>query len=197
MTPETSITKNAERYVMDYLEAFLPPGFGFHNIQHAREVKEAVSLIGDYLSLPAGDIEVLRIAASFHDTGYCHTYSGHEDRSITIASVWLSDEDYPIERIARVASCIEATRFPQSPNDLLGQVLCDADLFHFASLNYPDYEHRLRLEWERRLDRFYSDQDWARTNCEALIAQTYFTSYGKKVLQPLKERNIELLRCRY
>jgi predicted metal-dependent HD superfamily phosphohydrolase len=197
MNERSGIVQMAAGYLDKYLEANLPEHFYFHNIRHTTEVKEWVLLIGDYLSLSKLQLELLQLAAIFHDIGYCNAYIGHEVVSVQLAGTWLKQQSYPDEYISKVVSCIAATHFPQYPVDILGKVICDADLAHFASIDYCDYESRLRKEWEAQLLKFYTDEEWAKLNCGILRSHRYFTSYGIEFLQPGKEKNIDELSCRF
>jgi uncharacterized protein len=95
--------------------------------------------------------------------------------------------------IDEVTGCIAATKMPQSPQNLLQQIMCDADMFHLADDNYPGYASRLRTEWELILNKQYSDEQWRQINLNMLIQHKYFTDYGKIVLQEHKLANIDKL----
>lgn len=91
-------------------------------------------------------------------------------------------------------ACIGATRFPQNPKSIEEEVLTDADLYHFTKPDYPKYEQRLRKEFKIYLGRTYTDKEWAETNYTLLKSHSYYTPYGKTVLQKFKEVNIERLK---
>jgi uncharacterized protein len=188
------IVKHAEAFVRQFLEANLPPDRYFHNIDHAKDVVYAVNEIGTMCTLEKEDLIVLEVAAWFHDTGYCFTYRGHEISSIEIAEKFLGDELCNKAFITKVLNCIWSTRFPQEPESLLEQIICDADLFHFSKENYADYAHKLRNEWEAVLNKSFSDHDWNLMNMKLLITHRFHTIYGKQVLEDKKQKNIMKLR---
>lgn len=75
---------------------------------------------------------------------------------------------------------------PQHPRNLLEQILCDADLCHLASSSYPDYQEMLRVEWHMELGLSMTDEEWNVSNDKFLKNNSYFTAYGKRVLEPRK-----------
>ncbi|MFT3737555.1 MAG: hypothetical protein QM786_02235 [Breznakibacter sp.] len=104
--------------------------------------------------------------------------------------------NYPKERTAQALACIEATRFPQNPESPEAEVLADADLYHFTKTDYSKYERRMRTEFKTYLGKTYTDNEWDETNYGLLNSHSYFTVYGKTVLQKVKEVNIERLKTK-
>ncbi|QTE55476.1 HD domain-containing protein [Mucilaginibacter rubeus] len=165
----------------------------FHNIGHAEDVAYAVNRIGLNSSLPQEDLDVLAVAAWFHDTGYCFEYEGHENSSVDIAEGFLNYENCERSFIDKVLDCIWSTCFPQQPTNLLEQIICDADLYHFSKKNYSDYARRLRTEWCLVLHKTFIDQDWNLQNLEILRKHQFHTDYGRQILERRKQENIKML----
>jgi uncharacterized protein len=130
------IINNVEKYVTSLLQSKLPQSLTFHNCQHTKNVVYAVKHIGKKSRISAEELEIVTIAAWFHDTGFTVTYSGHEEESIKIAANHLSLLKYENRKVQKVLDCIQATKLPQQPLDLVGEVLCDADLFHLSQHNF-------------------------------------------------------------
>lgn len=180
-------------YVLEILSGKLPNDMGFHNVMHTQEVvKAAIEIAGECHFTPK-QLEIVTLAAWFHDCGYTTTYTNHEDSSKTIAADFLNRNNYPTECIEQVLACIEATRFPQYPKSPEEEVLADADVYHFTKPNYPKYEQRLRKEFAIYFGKTYTDKEWDETNYALLKSHSYYTDYGKNVLQKFKEVNIEKL----
>lgn len=196
MSPESMLQK-VSAFVYMFLETELPDNLYFHNISHTLEVVRAVTEIGVNEEMTADELEPVKIAAWFHDTGYHSRYAGHEDESIRLAEDFLREHAYPAEKTELVISCIEATRYPQAPLSLQEKILCDADLYHFSRPDYIQHEQNLRKEWQACFNKSYTDEEWAKDNCQLLVSHSYFTNYGKKVLQLRKEQNIAMMHCRF
>jgi uncharacterized protein len=156
-------------------ERHLSTDLTFHNQQHTADVVQAVTLIGKQCEITTEALEILQIAAWFHDSGYCFGYTNHEDKSINLAGHFLNQQNCPAALIRKVAGLIGATRFPQQPVDLLEQIICDADLAHLAKTDYPVYADRLRQEWQVCLKKIYSDKEWLHENLNLLHNHHYFT----------------------
>ena len=183
-----SITDRAGHYVSRLLIARLSPNLLYHDLHHTLDVVHGVLRIGRGEGVSLQEMELLILAAWFHDTGLTVRYAGHEADSAEIARAFLLREGYPEEKIALIADCIAATRMPQRPGTLLQEILCDADLYHLSHPTYPQAQELLREEWKRVLGKGYTDQEWWEENEEFLRAHAYFTSFGRATLQPLKER---------
>ncbi len=180
-------------YVLELLSGKLPNDIGFHDVMHTQEVvKAAIEIAGECHFTPK-QLEIVTLAAWFHDCGYTTTYTNHEDSSKTIAADFLNRNNYSKEDIKRILDCIEATRFPQNPKSPEEEVLADADLYHFTKPDYFKYEQRLRKEFKTYLGKTFTDMEWAETNYNLLKNHSYYTMYGKNVLQKIKEVNIERL----
>ena len=120
----------------------------FHCVEHTLEVYKNVQTIGEYQKCNIEELEVLKIAALFHDTGVSETYKGHEDISANNAQKFLIDFNYSKTKIERVMDIIRATKMPQSPKTKLERIICDADLFHLSSNNYLVKSELVRKEWK-------------------------------------------------
>lgn len=166
----------------------------FHNIEHTREVVENVLLIGKHLDIPEEELEIIKIAAWFHDTGFCETYKGHEEVSIRLAKDFLVKENYANEKIEKVVTYILATKMPQNPLNKYAEVLSDADIFHVSTCSFFYRKLLLRREWEMQLSKFSSDKEWHLLNLEFLQKHQFFTSYGKDVLMKGQLENEEKVR---
>jgi predicted metal-dependent HD superfamily phosphohydrolase len=71
-----------------------------------------VKAIGEICSaydLSDKKVELLHIAAWFHDTGYDKGSEGHENRSCQYMEAFLKEHNVPEEDIQTVAACIRAT----------------------------------------------------------------------------------------
>lgn len=191
---EHNIIQLVGDYVLGLLSSNLPEDISFHKVEHTCEVVKAASEIARESDFSERQLEIVILAAWFHDCGYTTTYINHEDSSKAIAARFLRSCNYPRENIDRVLSCIEATRFPQNPKSPEEEVLADADLFHFTKAEYPRYEQQLRMEFKIYLGKNYTDIEWAEMNYALLKSHIYYTMYGKSVLQQFKEINIERLK---
>ena len=185
-----SIVFKAGRYVTNLLIKSLPRDLLFHNLHHTTNVVRGVRDITKHLDITKEQQEILLLAAWFHDTGFIHTYEGHEAESEKLAKAFLSKANYPSEKLELVLSCIRSTRMPQQPSNILEQVICDADMYHLSLPEYCHLHKLLREEWRTAMNKEWTDRGWIQENIAFLNGHYYWTSYGRDVLQKQKEMNI-------
>ena len=132
----TTMISSVAAFCTDLLTTSKCKELPFHNLEHTKEVVQNVKYLCAAMDINEQDTEVLLIAAWFHDTGFSMTYKGHEDQSKFIATTFLKEQKANKSFINKVCNCIDATKMPQRPTNVLAKVLCDADLFHLGTTNF-------------------------------------------------------------
>jgi len=168
----------------------LPETLFFHNYQHTVHVVEAAKELAKYYDLGEPTLGVLLIACWFHDLGFSVSYEGHEEASKQLAFNYLTSIAYPKANILKVLACIDATKYPQRPQSLLEEIICDADLSHLGKIEYSYQKTLLRNEWECSLDIKYTDLEWLNLNIEFLSKHKFFTKAGKNIFSKQQSQNI-------
>lgn len=79
---------------------------------------------------------------------------------------------------------------PQSPNNLLEEILCDADMSALGKKTSFERSELLRIEWEKALGKTMSDEEWLRGDLNFLISHKYFTRYAQEIYDQKKLENI-------
>ena len=194
MNEANSQLLNAARtYATDLFQHKVKPEFVFHNLEHTEDVVEACSHMADYYQLNEEDRLVLMLAAWFHDVGYSGGQAeGHEELSVQMATQFLQNRQVDDAIIQRVASCIQATRMPQSPVSLIEKILCDADLFHLSTEDFKARNQLLKQERENLLGHKIDKQEWRKNNIQFLSQHKYYTDYGQEMLEHKKLENVSL-----
>ncbi len=172
---KSAVVIAAETFVVSLLKDYLKDDHQFHNLGHTLRVRQAAMGIGIKEGLSVEALEILELAALFHDTGFSVTYQEHEAASQEIAAKFLQAQQYPENGIREVSLAIQATQLSAAPRNLIEQILRDADMYHLGSDSYPDYLKALRHEWGVFLHQHYADAEWLRLNLEFLKKQVYFT----------------------
>jgi hypothetical protein len=171
------------------------PGL-YHNFDHTVEVVNNASEIAEASHLTRADTEVVVLAAWFHDTGYLESPDEHEERSARIAVEFLNDRNYPAEQIDRVAACIRSTRLPQTPKNLLEQIMCDADLLHLGKKESLEKGELLRAELEKMSNRRMSEEQWLTQSIGFYKDHSYHTPYAIAEYSDRRDRNLRKLEKR-
>lgn len=191
MAVETkNIVEEAKEFASQILQSQLEEKFIYHDHYHTSRVVESAKLIGRESGLSEEDLEIVTLAAWFHDTGYKNGCDNHELSSATIARDFLSKKGVPEADIKKVEGCIMATRVPQKPTNLLEEVLCDADLHHLACSDYKEMSEKMHREIEKVNGHEIGPEKWNEMNYTFFSDHEYFTAYAKEVFQPVKEQNM-------
>lgn len=190
----TEIIIKTRKYALEYLQTTRCTELPFHNAEHTREVFLSAKMIGYYEEISDEDLEPVLLAALLHDLGNATCFKGHELVSMDIAESYLMAQGYPKGKTTTVTRCIQATHMPQRPNDILESILCDADLHHLGGTDYLAKNKALRQEWATFHDLVFTDENWRQLNIDFLQEHTFFTKYGKEILEPGKQKNLELLK---
>lgn len=194
MKRQSDIVTRSARFVDRLFRKQLPGWALYHNLAHTSEVVAASWEIGEGTGLSHHDMEILLVAAWFHDTGYTELAKGHEERSAAIVSAFLEENKYPRRSIARIARCILATRVPQRPKSMLERILCDADLKSLGMRSFLSQNDRLKAEIERREGVVLDDVMWLRRSCRFLRKHRFHTRYARTRFEKGRFANIARLR---
>ena len=129
------------------LQKELHPGLLYHNVYHTIDVMEQAESIARNEGIkPGHELKLLKIGAAYHDSGFLFTYKNHEEKGCEIVredlSGILSDKDMDI-----VCGLIMATKIPQSPHNLLEEIICDADLDYLGRDDFEPISQNLYKEF--------------------------------------------------
>ncbi|WP_130733589.1 Pycsar system effector family protein [Flavobacterium sp. J27] len=188
------LVKNAEQFVTELFKKVLEFKYKYHDVNHTKNVVHAVRQIGEYEGVSEEDLELLQVAAWFHDTGYIKTKDGHEEESTRIASSFLRDNHVPEEKIEVINRLIMATVFNHTPKDLLEKIICDADYYHVGSCDYFSFLKELRTEWKLCNVAVFTEKEWLKENISFLKSKhTFYTDYAKNNWNKVKQQNLNIL----
>ena len=191
MIAQKDILAKTIDYAESKLSGKLSNELHYHNLQHTREVVAAAMEIGKQCGLNEDEIEIVQVAAWFHDTGFTKGGEQHEDESIRIATKFLKLHNVEDSYVNEVVGCIESTKMPQNPQNLLQEVLCDADLYHLSTNEFFEKCDLLRKEWEQEKGEPYTEKEWLQINFDFLKEHQYFTPYAQEKLTPGQEANLK------
>lgn len=192
--PYTEILTQTEAYLTDFFQKKIGAEYVFHDFSHTKGVLEAVIEIGSGNNLEDRELQLLQIAAWFHDCGYDQGPEGHEERSCRYAVGFLSRFDLPDQDLDLITRCIMATRLPFKPKDLLEEIMCDADLSHLGKQSYWDRTGRLRQELLLTRGKMMTEQDWVQFELDFMNNHRYFTTVAEELYNARKLKHIKQLR---
>ncbi len=180
----------AERYIINLLEKELSPNLHYHSINHTKDVTEAVERLALMEGITDEDLFLLKSAATYHDAGFVEQYDKNEEIGMRMAREILPKYGYSQEQIDVIDGLIKSTEIPQSPNTLLQQIMCDADLDYLGRDDFHDIANLLRREL-REHGKIDSDRLWDEIQVKFLTAHTYFTKSAIDTRQTKKMKHLE------
>ncbi len=187
--------ESVKQYAFSRLENELAPYLIYHNLAHTRDdVLPAATRLAVLTGLHGESLLLLQTAAVYHDLGFIEQASGHEAVSVRIAIETLPRFGYNRAQIQVVADIIVATRLPQTPKDLLGELLADADLDVLGREDFLEAELRLRLELAAQ-GIHLTDEEWYIDQLDFLESHSYFTAAARFLRAGKKQENIERLKA--
>lgn len=190
------IVREAEKFITSLLKNETPEGYTYHTLDHTLTVVKNAVFIGKKENLSEDEMNMLQIAAWFHDAGYPKTYKGHEVESAEMADKFLERQGVNENSRAEVAESILATTFPQNPQSRTAKVLCDADFMHLGRENYFEQAEKLRQEQKNAGIRKLKKADFYQESVGVFEKHDWHTKFCRKTLTATKAKNLELLKTK-
>ncbi len=166
----------------------------YHSREHVEMVRDWALELATEESVELDTLAQLRISSVLHDWCYPDGASGHENRSADFAVSLLKDmPGLDGSSLQSISAAIRATQIPQKPVDLLGRLLCDADLAYLGTELYPVWSAKLRAEWSRQ-GRSFTEAEWIGLQIVFLSEHRYHTRAAQTRLEPVKQKHLAELR---
>jgi uncharacterized protein len=184
----------AKRYALQRLEQELSPKLVYHGIGHTRdEVVPAAEMLAGLEGIRGVSLSLLLTAAWFHDLGYVEQARHHELISARIAVQVLPGFGYSERQVEIVRWAILATALPQSPQNLLEEILTDADLDVLGRDDFMLSNDRLRRELAF-FGQEFSDLEWYTRQLKFIESHSYFTASSHALRDARQLANIQVLK---
>jgi predicted metal-dependent HD superfamily phosphohydrolase len=191
---ETHILTTVEEHIKQFFKESVPKKYVYHDILHTQDVVRVCRQIGLTYGLPMEDIELLQIAAWFHDTGYTNGPEGHEERSFVYAKTFLQNFGYSEKQLEVIAGCIRATKIPQRPVGLMQQIISDADLSHLGEKSYWLRTAKVRQELVVAQNKLLDEEEWLTFELAFMLGHQYHTDVAKELFDKRKYKHVIQLR---
>ncbi len=187
--------------ILNLLERDLSARLVFHSASHTRDVlAEAISFASDAKLTPR-EIELIAIAAAYHDAGFLKQDSNNERIGATMATDAMKTAgDYSTEEILLVNQMILDTEIKQvngalvqESNSPLSPYLLDADL---SNLGRDDFFERIHLMFAELNEK--DEKAFLRSTLKFIEAHEWKCAVARNLRQSKKDENIIKLRelCR-
>jgi predicted metal-dependent HD superfamily phosphohydrolase len=183
-----------EQYARDSFDHTNLNNLLYHNLRHTESVASYANQIAQHYQLGERDFFIVVASAWLHDLGYSIERANHETEGAGAAAIFLGNLGLPGVDIDAVKGCILATKIPQEPHNLLEEIVCDADLYHLGTSHFSELNKTMRREEEEAANIKISKDEWRVKTINFLESHTYHTDYVKLLLNDQKQKNLEELK---
>lgn len=182
-------------FVTQTLEKNLSPTLFYHGIHHTFDVvKVSAEIAAAEGIIDEESVILLKTAALYHDIGFITTYRGHEEEGCRIAKATLPNFGYTDTQIDEICGMIMATQIPQNPQNVLQQIIADADLDYLGRDDFEPIADSLFQELSSRL--MVTDIDvWNQIQVKFISAHRYWTASEIERRNPKKIENLEKVKA--
>ena len=187
------ILQQTKEYVTNLFAKHLSPIFVYHNIQHTLTVVNAAEMIAKGEQLNINEQLIVTLAAYFHDTGYIINYQQHEQHSQIIASRFLRSLEISSSVINEVLKCILATKKTICPQNILEEILRDADMVHLSQPDFITKTYLVRQELSNIKGEMIDEKEYLSDTIYFMEKYAYYTRYAKENFKLLKEKNVQIV----
>ncbi|MDB4438818.1 HD domain-containing protein [bacterium] len=178
------------KHVTDTLNRDLPEHLTYHNIDHTLYVLKRAIFIAERSGVSKENIELLKIAAIYHDIGFIKSHINHEAIGCKIVRKELKAYNYSEESIAIICGMIMATKIPQHPKTLLEKILADADLEYLGTKHFNFFSEKLYQELKHYNASFTRDE-WNAIQVRFVGNHSYHTAFCKHYKTHRMIKNIQ------
>lgn len=181
--------KEAENWVFSKLARELDDELCYHDIKHTADVIRAADRLCYLENVGEKNAVLVRTAALFHDIGFCERYVDNEDLAIEIAGDTLPGFGYSKDETERVQAIISVTRIPHKPQNLLEEIICDADLDYLGRDDFHPIANSLKKELMHN-NILKSDKEWDEIQVRFFNLHRYFTASARRLREMKKAAHL-------
>lgn len=187
-------TQAARSYILAKLKAELPLDRTYHSLAHTLDVYASTIEIAEKEGVVGEDLALLKIAALYHDSGFIIQGQDHEVVGCGIVREHLPGFGFTEEQVEKICRMIMGTRIPQSPEDHLSRILCDADLDYLGRGDFRRIGDTLFAEF-LAYGVLRTEREWNELQVQFLERHTYFTDTNKALREPVKQQHLNDIRA--
>jgi len=182
-----------KEFIIRLFKEKLPHTYYYHNYGHTSYVMEKAIEIGQQENCTPAEIDLLIVAALWHDAGYINTYAGHEEEGCVLAKKYLPEYGFSTGDINSICGMIMATKIPQTPKTKLEEIIADADMEYLGTAAAAAQAENLFREWQH-LNPSLTKEKWDRVQIDFIQQHHYFTNYCKQQKEHAKQVYLEKLK---
>lgn len=179
--------------VLNKLRQDLPDNLYYHGLHHTLDIlKESERIASEENITRNEDLILLKLACLYHDSGFLVTYKGHEEEGCKIVKEDLPALGFTNRQIEIICGIIMATKIPQTPHNLLEEIICDADLDYLGRDDFFPISNSLFREMKVR-GMVTDENDWNIKQVSFFKVHHYFTSTSKRMREKEKQKHLQMI----
>lgn len=182
--------KEAINHILGLMEKQLPTNLFYHSVYHVSDVMESAKQLAGMENLTNYEKDLLFTAVAYHDSGFLYQVKEHEARGCEIVREWLPEYGFNTEEINRICGMIMATRIPQTPHNLLEEIICDADLDYLGRNDFWTIGNKLFMELTD-MGILKSEEEWNKLQLSFLTNHQYFTESAIRIRNDMKLEHLK------
>ena len=173
----------------------LPDHAHYHSKQHTKGVYERARYLAEQEGVSSEGMKVLKTATLLHDVGHVESVDRHEEVGARIAGQILPELGYTDDEVEEVQKIIMSTKVDiagegqlhvNPPQNILQEIICDADLDNLGREDFYERSEELRRELAGRGIELSPEEHYSNT-LDLMQRHHYFTDTQKKEREPQKE----------
>jgi HD superfamily phosphodiesterase len=198
----------ASKYAADLLERKLIPALAYHNVSHTLDVVRFCNTLAEMEGVDEESRQLLLVAAYFHDTGltgitntdleaFNAARSIHEERAVEIAREILPAYGFEPNEMDLITSLIMATKWDHAPENLLEQIISDADISSIG--RETDYFMITSDALRAELSAFgieNAEREWFENQKEFVGTYKYHTASARRLFDAQRHLNVTAIQAR-
>ena len=177
------------REITKLIKTNLPQNIYYHTEKHALNVMNAVEFLGFGEEIYNEDILLLKTAALFHDVGFIERYDENEEIGARFAKELMPKYGFNVKQIEKVTRLIIATKMNHKPQNILEEIMKDADVDYLGRDDFEDISNKLMREFiENKVVN--TEQEFNKMQVEFLKSHNFLTDTAKSWRIEKKEENL-------
>jgi len=192
--PSNMNYRAAKKYILNRLRTELSVHLYYHGLHHTLDVLKMATKIARDEKIRGRDLVLVKTAALFHDAGFVkNKHAGHESEGCIMVREKLPELGYSSADIETICGMIMSTKIPQSPTNLLEEIICDADLDYLGRTDFYPIGNTLFREMQKY--QLITDEiAWNKLQVSFLSGHRFHTQTSKTSRDPLKQQYLEQLK---
>ena len=184
---------DTKSFILNKLRSELPAHCYYHSYEHTVDMHESAERIAQFEGVSVVEMELVLVAALFHDAGFIIQAENHEAYSCEIARQVLPQFHYSDNEMKTICQLIMATKMPVTPKNKLEEIICDADLDYLGRDDFKSIGDLLYRELMES-GAVQGLEQWNELQIRFLTNHQYYTSFSRANREEKKQENLKSLK---